>query len=190
MVHLRFTVLEYAIPILMFVYDFLIFCAMVIGLVCVRCRLKKKWYHVGIAPVACMCCGSFLSHHCRLYQFPTPHQWCFNILCHCDVTMRAAYYNLFHLYAYCKYNKNVTDCCKIFFIATCLILFSPIVLFLLCLHCLKCLDVTSCLLGVALRNAAATNVNLIQPKEATWHCFAVAAVIRMNVVVSISSLIR
>ena len=143
-------VLEYAIPILMFVYDFLIFCAMVIGLVCVRYGLKKKWYHVGIAPIACVVVHSY---HIIVGFIKSPHHTSGVLIFYAIVmfvyfvTMRAAYYNLFHLYVYSKYNKNVTDCCKIFFIAICLILFSPIVLFLLCLHCLKCLDVTSCLPG-------------------------------------------
>ena len=142
-VEILFT-LEYAIPILMLVYDFFIFCAMVTGLVCVRCGLKKKWYHVGIAPVACVVVHSY---HIVVGFLHSPHHASGALIFYAIVifvyfvSMRAAYYNLFHLYV--KFNK--TDCCKYFLIYICMVLSPNIVLNLLILHRLKCLDVTSCL---------------------------------------------
>ena len=113
--------LEYSIPIIMLLYDLLIFCVMVIGLIHIRCGLKKKLYHVGIAPVACIVVHSY---HILVGFLHSPYHASGILIFYSIVffvyfvTMRAAYYNLYQLMskpkACCAWLKNCFDslCCE------------------------------------------------------------------------------
>ena len=142
--------IEYSIPLIMLFYDFVILFSMVVGLLCIRCGLKKKWYHVGIGPVACIVVHSY---HIVVGFLHSPYHASGILIFYAIValvyfiTMRAAYYNLFHLYVSSKHNKVIacTDVCKLLFIVFGILLFSPIVLFLICV--LKYKKLASCLRG-------------------------------------------
>ena len=100
--------LEYSIPFLMFVYDFLIFAAMVVGLLCKRCGVRKgKWYHIGIAPMSCIVVHSY---HILIGFIQAPHHAASIFIFYAVtvfvffVTFKAAYYNLFELCQ--RFNMN------------------------------------------------------------------------------------
>ncbi len=100
--------LEYSIPFLMFVYDFLIFAAMVVGMICKRCGVHKgKWYHIGIAPMSCIVVHSY---HILIGFIQTPHHAASILIFYAVtvfifyVTFKAAYYNLFEMHQ--RFNIN------------------------------------------------------------------------------------
>ncbi len=107
--------LEYSIPFLMFVYDFLIFAVMVVGMICKRCGVRKgKWYHIGIAPMSCIVVHSY---HILIGFIQTPHHAASILIFYAVtvlifyVTFKAAYYNLFQLFQ--RLTSNEESCVRI-----------------------------------------------------------------------------
>ena len=100
--------LEYSIPLLMLAYDLLIFAAMVVGMICKRCGVRKgKWYHIGIAPASCIVVHSY---HILIGFIQSPHHAASIFIFYAVtvfifyVTFKAAYYNLFEMHQ--RFNIN------------------------------------------------------------------------------------
>ncbi len=102
--------LEYSIPLLMLAYDLLIFAAMVVGMICKRCGVRKgKWYHIGIAPASCIVVHSY---HILIGFIQSPHHAASIFIFYAVtvfifyVTFKAAYYNLFEMRQRFKINNR------------------------------------------------------------------------------------
>ena len=106
--------LEYSIPSLMLAYDFVIFLTMVVGLICKRCGLKKKWYHIGIAPASCIVVHSY---HILVGFIQAPHHAASILIFYAVtvfifyVTFKAAYYNLFQMFQRLTSNEESWKTC-------------------------------------------------------------------------------
>ncbi len=93
---------DYAIPRIMFVYDIFICLAVLVGLTCACCGLKKSWYYVLLEPFSCVVVHSY---HILIGYIHAPHYasaiLAISVLVFV-VTYRAAYYNLVHYFRKCK----------------------------------------------------------------------------------------
>ena len=103
---------EYAIPHIMFAYDMFICLAVLFGLTCVGCGLKKSWYYVLLGPCSCVVVHSY---HILVGYIHAPHHasailifYAISVLVFV-VTYRTAYYNIVQCAKCCK--KGDAMCC-------------------------------------------------------------------------------
>ena len=103
---------EYAIPHIMFAYDMFICLAVLFGLTCVCCGLKKSWYYVLLGPCSCVVVHSY---HILVGYIHAPHHasailifYAISVLVFV-VTYRTAYYNIVQCAKCCK--KGDAMCC-------------------------------------------------------------------------------